>query len=308
MPRPLRVEYAGARYHVMSRGDHKEDIVADDEDRRRFIQTLGEAAVYAGWQVHAFCLMRNHFHLVIETPEPTLVRGMQWMLGTYTARFNARHKLRGHLFSGRYKTILVDEADDGYLRRVCDYTHLNPVRAKLLAPDAPMEDYPWSSYPLYLKSPRKRPPWLRVDRLLGEHGFRNDRSAGRQEFSRRMEARRADEDKEVGQIVRRGWRFGAEDFLDRLEDRLHKPLSENHDGPERRETCQARAGKLIDEELRMAKKKPEDLPGLPKGHALKVKIAGRLHRETPVTLRWIAEELHMGTWRYVSYLLYTKRT
>ena len=82
MPRPLRIEYQGARYHVLSRGDRREDIVFDDEDRRRFVATLGEGAARANWQVHAFCLMGNHFHLVIETPEPTLIRGMQWMLGT----------------------------------------------------------------------------------------------------------------------------------------------------------------------------------------------------------------------------------
>ena len=92
MPRPLRIEYEGARYHVLSRGDRREDIVVDDGDRERFIKTLGEAGVYAGWKVHVFCLMRNHFHLVIETPEPTLVKGMQWMLGTFTMRFNGMPK------------------------------------------------------------------------------------------------------------------------------------------------------------------------------------------------------------------------
>ena len=142
MPRPLRIEYEGARYHLLSRGDRCEDIVFDDAHRKRFVETLGEAAARAGWQVHAYCLMRNHFHLVIETPQPTLVKGMQWMLGTYTARFNARHKLRGHLFSGRYKSIMVDDAEEGYLRRVCDYTHLNPVRAKIVAEKEPLESYP----------------------------------------------------------------------------------------------------------------------------------------------------------------------
>ena len=149
MPRPLRIVYEGARYHLLSRGDRREDIVFDDADRKRFVETLGEAAARAGWQVHAYCLMRNHFHLVIETPQPTLVKGMQWMLGTYTARFNARHKLRGHLFSGRYKSIMVDDAEEGYLRRACDYTHLNPVRAKIVAEEEPLESYPWSSYPMY---------------------------------------------------------------------------------------------------------------------------------------------------------------
>lgn len=307
MPRSPRVEYEGARYHVLSRGDRREDIVLDDEDRKRFVRTLGEAAVYAGWEVHAFCLMRNHFHLVLETPEPTLVKGMQWMLGTFTARFNARHKMRGHLFAGRYKTIVVDETDDNYLRQVCDYTHLNPVRAKIVGPDEGLEIYPWSSYPLYLESPKKRPAWLRVDRLFGEHGIARDTAAGRREFSRRMDARRENEDEEFRKILQRGWRLGAEDFLDRLEDRLQSKVSENHRAVERRETMEKRARRLVDEELTRRKRTRQDLKTMKKGDPLKIRIAARLHRETPMTLRWIAEELEMGTWRYVSFLLYQER-
>src|SRR5271165_3079274 len=110
MPRKLRLEYPGAIYHVMNRGDRREDIVWDEADRRRFAETLGEACGKTEWQVHAWCLMRNHFHLVVETPQPNLVAGMQWLLGTYTARFNRRHKVFGHLFSGRYKSLIVDGA------------------------------------------------------------------------------------------------------------------------------------------------------------------------------------------------------
>jgi putative transposase len=101
MPRQLRLEYAGAIYHVMNRGDRREVIVRDRRDRERFLSTLGEACAKTGWQVHAFCLMSNHFHLVVETPQPNLVNGMSWLLGTYSSRFNRRHKLVGHLFSGR---------------------------------------------------------------------------------------------------------------------------------------------------------------------------------------------------------------
>jgi len=106
MARKLRVEYPGAIYHVMNRGDRREPIFRDDADRKRFLETLDEACVRSGWQVHAYCLMSNHFHLVVETPQPTLVAGMKWFLGTYTGRFNRRHKLFGHLFSGRYKSLI----------------------------------------------------------------------------------------------------------------------------------------------------------------------------------------------------------
>jgi putative transposase len=219
MARQLRLEYARAIYHVMSRGDRQEAIFLDDEDRRRFLKTLGEACEKAGWQVHAYCLMGNHFHLVVETPLPTLVAGMKWFLGTYTQRFNARHRMRGHLFAGRYKSLLVDGSDDMYLRVVCDYVHLNPVRAGLVGGEEKMADYAWSSFPQYLKPPRKRPGWLRVDRVLGEWGIRRDNVAGRREFGDLMEVRRCVEghaDEKLWSGIRRGWRFGAEDFLERL--------------------------------------------------------------------------------------------
>ena len=189
MARQLRIEYAGAIYHVMSRGDRRETIFLDDEDRKGFLRTLGEACERAGWEVLAYCLMGNHFHLVVETPKPTLVSGMKWFLGTYTQRFNARHRLRGHVFAGRYKSLLVDGGDDFYLRVVCDYVHLNPVRAGLLGEGEALEDYLWSSFPEYLKSPRRRVGWLRVERLFGELGIRRDSGGGRREFREMMAAR-----------------------------------------------------------------------------------------------------------------------
>ena len=157
MPRQLRLEYPGAIYHVLNRGDRREDIFEDDQDRERFLATLAQACRKTEWQVHAWCLMGNHFHLVVETPQPNLVAGMKWLLGVYTKRFNIRHKLCGHLFAGRYKALHVDGSGSGYLRTVSDYVHLNPVRAQLIKPGAPLEDFRWSSYGQYLKSPGQRP-------------------------------------------------------------------------------------------------------------------------------------------------------
>ena len=118
MARKLRVEYAGAIYHVMNRGGLREPMFQDEADRRTFLTTLAQTCARTEWQVHAWCLMGNHFHLVLETPQGNLVAGMKWFLGTYTSRFNPRHKLVGHLFSGRYKALLVDGSGDGYLRTV----------------------------------------------------------------------------------------------------------------------------------------------------------------------------------------------
>ena len=99
--------------------------------------------------------MPNHFHLVVETPQANLVAGMKWFLGTYTSRFNRRHKIFGHLFSGRYKALIVDGSGDGYLRTVCDYVHLNAVRGKRLTDEQALSAYVWSSYPAYLQTPAK---------------------------------------------------------------------------------------------------------------------------------------------------------
>ena len=106
--------------------------------------------------------MNNHFHGVIETPLGNLVDGMKWLLGTYTSRFNRRHRLSGHLFSGRYKALIV-QGNDGYLRTACDYVHLNPKRAKLLKAEEPLRAYAWSSYRQYLSAPKQRASWIRVD-------------------------------------------------------------------------------------------------------------------------------------------------
>ena len=299
MARQLRLEYAGAIYHVMNRGDRQEAIFLDAEDRRRFLKTLGEACEKAGWQVHAYCLMGNHFHLVVETPQPTLVAGMKWFLGTYTQRFNARHQMRGHLFAGRYKSLLVDGSDDIYLRVVCDYVHLNPVRAGLVGVEEKMADYAWSSFPQYLKPPRKRPGWLRVDRVLGEWGIRRDNVAGRREFGDLMEARQRVEghaDEKLWSGIRRGWRFGAEDFLERL---VEAGVAENanreiHEGDAVAETMEEKARCVIAELLVKRKVELEELRARRKGDPLKIELAAELRKQTAMSMGWIAKELNAG--------------
>ncbi len=146
MPRCLRIEFPGAIYHVMSRGDRREAIYHDEVDRQEFLKTLAEACLKTGWQIHAFCLMGNHFHLVVETPSASLSAGRHWFLSAYTLRLNHRHQLSGHVFSGRFKSMLV-EPGEGYLKTACDYVHLNPVRAGLLGADERLLRYPWSSFP-----------------------------------------------------------------------------------------------------------------------------------------------------------------
>ncbi len=155
MGRKPRVEFAGATYHVMCRGNRQEAIFRDDGDCERFLGTLEEVVERTGWLIHAYVLMGNHYHFLLETPEPNLVDGIRWFQGTYTQRFNARHKVWGHLFQGRYKALPVDVGD--YFRAVSDYIHLNPVRAGVIKlEESPLADYKWSSFCGYMRL-SKRP-------------------------------------------------------------------------------------------------------------------------------------------------------
>jgi putative transposase len=310
MPRQIRIEYEGAMYHVMSRGDRREDIVRNDAERSRFIETLGEAAGKCGWEIHAWCLMRNHFHLVVETPLGNLVAGMHWLLGTYSVRFNLRRQVVGHLFAGRYKSLLIDDGDPMYLATVCDYVHLNPARAGLVSSEGRLEDYRWSSYPAYLGRSEYRPSWLRVDRLLAEHGIRADNRQGRLQLSAQMEARRregtGDEEQQYDEI-RQGWRFGSKEFIARMLDRIEEWRGAAELPPSGgrmvAESMEQRAGRLILEELEGAGWDEERLTRERKGDPVKVRIARRLRAETTMTLQWIADRLSMGAWTYVSNLL-----
>ena len=304
MARQLRIEYAGAIYHVMSRGDRREAIFKDDEDRRRFLTTLGEACGKTGWQVLALCLMPNHFHLVVETPQANLVAGMKWFLGTYTARFNRRHKVFGHLFSGRYKSLLVDGSGNGYLRTVCDYVHLNPARAKLLRPGQDLRDYGWSSWPEYLKSPGKRWPWLAVNRLLGEQHIPKDSAAGRRRLEEIMEQRRGAEDGVAYKAIRRGWFLGEASLKEELLAKASTRTGTWLYGEVVQESALALAERLVKAELKRLGWTEQTLVERRKGDPEKVALAQRLRRETTMTVGWIAERLKMGTRTYLTHLLY----
>jgi putative transposase len=162
MSRPLCIEFPGAVYHITSRGNRREPIFADDADRKAFLEVLGQAMDRFDAQVLAYCLMGNHYHLVLFTRQGNLSRLMRHINGTYTQMFNRRHALSGHLLQGRFKSILVDR--DSYLLELCRYVELNPVRARMVPTP---QDWPWSSYLAHgLHAPT--PPWLDSD---GLHGY-----------------------------------------------------------------------------------------------------------------------------------------
>ena len=303
MARKLRIQYPGAVYHVMNRGDRREAIFKDDQDYEGFLQALGEACQKALWQVHAYCLMPNHFHLVIETPQPTLVDGMKWLLGTYTSRFNRRHKEFGHLFSGRYKALVVDGSGTGYLKTVCDYVHLNPLRAGLLEPAQPLEKFRWSSYPFYVGRPGQRPPWLRVDRLLGEWRIAKDSAAGRRVFAAGLEHRRSEDTRGEFKRVERGWCLGEEEFRRDLLEQVSREPGASHYGAAVQEAVEVRAERWVRQRLRAMGWTAKDLAVRRKGDPRKVGLAAEVRAETTMPLTWIAERLAMGSRGYLAWLL-----
>ncbi|HHS82653.1 MAG TPA: transposase [Devosia sp.] len=160
MARPLRIEFPGALYHITSRGDRREAIYNDAHDRRLFMGIVGETCERYNWSVHAWCLMTNHYHLLVETPDANLSRGMRHLNGVYTQCFNRKHGQVGHVFQGRYKAILVEK--EAYLLELSRYVVLNPVRAKMVASAG---DWPWSSY-LDTVGFRPHPEWFDREWLL----------------------------------------------------------------------------------------------------------------------------------------------
>jgi putative transposase len=170
MSRPLRIEYPGAVYHITSRGNEKKLVFKHDQDRENFLNTLQHVNKRYNWTCHAYCLMSNHYHLLIETPDGNLSLGMRQLNGVYTQLFNKRHLRTGHLFQGRFKGILIQK--DSHLLEVCRYVVLNPVRARMVeSPDA----WKWSSY-CATTGKEKAHPCLTIDWVLGQFSRTRDKA------------------------------------------------------------------------------------------------------------------------------------
>jgi REP element-mobilizing transposase RayT len=220
MARPLRLEHEGAVWHVTARGNERKNIFRSDADRLLFLALLAAAVKRCNWIVHVYTLMSNHFHLVIETPEKTLSRGMQWLDGQYARRFNKRHKRVGHLFQGRFYAQLVQK--ESHLLELTRYVVLNPVRAGMV--ERP-EEYRWSSYraTVGLEAP---PAWLTIDWVLGQFGSEPKAAAVR--YAEFVDAgvgiERSPWDDLVGQIF-----LGTADWIERMQALIdEEPRSEEH--------------------------------------------------------------------------------
>ena len=218
MARPLRLEFPGAVYHVTARGNARQDIFADDADRVKFLAVLAATVSRYNWRCHAYCLMGNHYHLLLETPDPNLSLGMRMLNGVYTQFFNRRHDRVGHVFQGRYKAVLVEK--DAHLLELCRYIVLNPVAAGMVKQP---EQWPWSSYRGTLAE-GERPEFLITDWILGQ--FAGGKAQARAAYRKFVAAGRKAQSpwpRVRGQVF-----FGSESFV----EEMGELLTERHRFPE----------------------------------------------------------------------------
>lgn len=287
----------------MCRGDHQEPIFTDGKDYESFLNTLEEVSIRTGWLIHAYVLMGNHYHLLLETPEANLVDGMRWLQSTYTQRFNARHNVRGHLFQGRYKALPVDRGK--YFQVVSDYIHLNPARAHAFdLENGNLTDFKWSSYCGYAR-PTQRPGFLTANRVLKSLGL-SDNASGRSRYRIYMKRRVLDilnsrnpkEADEQWRYIRRGWSFGSDEFRSKVEQILDTAVRgkrrDSFMGDEIRKHDEKEAERLLQHGLDCCGITKDDLPRLKKSDDRKKVIAWHIRKNTSVRIEWITTRLNMG--------------
>ena len=206
MSRPWRIEYEGALYHLLSRGNESNDIFIDEKDRSSFLNTVGEMSERFNIDIFAYVLMDNHYHLLVRTRQANLKKAMQWFGTTYTQRFNWRHSRSGHLFQGRYKSIIIQ--NDAYLLQLSYYIHRNPLRAGVVKR---LAGYRWSSYNIYAYG-RTPPVWLSTDLILSQFAGSQDCHRSYREKVQKY----ASEEKRLFEDLRHGLILGSRQFVEKI--------------------------------------------------------------------------------------------
>jgi putative transposase len=300
MARALRLESEAGLYHVINRGNYRADLFRSDQTKAAFLHCLAEACGKTGWRIHAWCIMSNHYHLALATPRANLVEGMRWLQGTFATRFNRLRNERGHLFQGRYKSLVVDP--DAGLGPLCHYIHLNPVRARLRTV-AQLPDHAWSSL-RWLHRPKLRPDWYDPGAALRHAGDLADTPAGRRSYLAYLEWLAEDEPARKQQQfdrMSRGWVIGTAGFASALLKEQGGAIGRGrlfaHDMRQTREalwqeTAEALLGKL--------RRTPAELAAAGKSAGWKLALAAALKARTTVTNRWLGAHLHLGNLHEVS--------
>ena len=280
-------------YHVINRGNYRRDVFESAGTAKAFEATLDEACERHKWKLHAYVILRNHYHLAVETPEPNLVDGMHWLQSTFATRFNRLRSERGHLFQGRYQALLIEDA--AALARVVDYIHLNPVRAGIVRPEQ-VAAFRWSSLVRFTR--RDRPAWMVAEEWLGSLGF-EDSAQGWRGYVAALWELGADEarQKELGlDGLSRGWAIGSAGWRKAVaRDHVHLKLDAGYAPDEIGEVKEARWRERLDAWLRDAGKTQDDISRDPKGALWKLDAAAAMRGDVGAPHRWIAEELQMGS-------------
>jgi|NGEPerStandDraft_6_1074524.scaffolds.fasta_scaffold16900_4 REP element-mobilizing transposase RayT len=294
MARKLRLQYEGAIYHVISRGNYRADVFAQERTKAAFLECLGEAALKAGWAVHAWCVMSNHYHLCVETPQANLVGAMQWLQATFSLRFNRYRGERGHVFQGRYKALPVEPDAAG---AVCHYIHLNPVRAGIVGIQG-LAKWPWTSVAMLVSG--RRPAWFSPAAALEHAGGLKDTPAGRTRYLAYLDWLQADDaGKKHLQFERLStdWAVGTPDFKKELL-KEHTELVEALKArgvDDLREAAQALWRDRLAAYLGALKKSTADIRTSAKGAAWKVAAAAAMKMTTTAPNPWLAAALNMGS-------------
>ena len=292
MPRKQRVEFPGAVYHIISRGNYRKDLFRNPATTEAFEKALFETVDRCEWKLYAYVIMRNHYHLAVETPEPNLVAGMKWLQGTFATRFNRFHGERGHVFQGRYKSLVVEP--DRSLLGLIDYIHLNPVRAGICRLEN-LKEYRFCSYYHYFK--RVRPEGLDREALLSFLSLPNS-LRGMRGYQQHLALSEEGDPGKRDELYRnycRGWFIGSKKAKQELaEELVNKEPNVDWEGVDLRALNRAKWEKIVLTEMKRLKKSEKDLIEDLKGAPWKIEIAKRLRQQTPANNVWIARRLHMG--------------
>ena len=292
MARRLRLQFAGARYHVINRGNFRQAVFASAGAGHAFVTVLGEAAERFRWRLHAYVVMSNHYHLALETPEPNLANGMHWLQTTYATRHNRFRGRHGHLFQGRFKSLLVEDAV--HLARVVDYLHLNPVRAGLVPPEKVAEFQP-SSLHSFLTS--GAPAWLVGKEFLKAARLPDTRD-GWARYLQNLTAVATDpagDERMTRGALSHGWAIGTSGWRRALaREHARTPLAPEWAADELDAFREDRWRHELEAGLTEMGQTLANAASSPKAIAWKLDLAHRLRRQAAAPYRWIAETLAMG--------------